>query len=140
VQRQIPPHDVDHVPHARAQVRVDLEAGVLVAELGAAGHVEEPPVPAARGLVGELHLDHSGPVSGPPPFEPGVSDAYHDSPDEIWAWYTRGFGPLKQLAASLDAAALRALRDDLDAYHRHYQTPLGLNVRREYLVTVGVRR
>lgn len=73
-------------------------------------------------------------------FEPGISDAYHDSPDEIWAWYTRGFGPLKQLAARLDDTALRALRDDLDAYHRHYQTPLGLNVRREYLVTVGVRR
>jgi hypothetical protein len=28
---------------------------------------------------------------------------------------------------------------DIDSYHRHYQTPLGLHVKREYLVTVGIR-
>ena len=73
-------------------------------------------------------------------YEPGVNDAFHESADEIWEWYTRGFGPLKQLAASLDPAGLRALRADIDGYHRHYQTPLGLHVKREYLVTVGIRK
>src|SRR5215468_7297885 len=56
-------------------------------------------------------------------FEPGVSDAFHESADDIWAWYTRGFGPLKQLVGSLDPEGLRALRADIDSYHRHYQTP-----------------
>jgi SAM-dependent methyltransferase len=73
-------------------------------------------------------------------FEAGVSDAYHPSTDEIWDCYARGFGPIKQLAESLDGARLRAFREDVDAYHRHYQTPLGLHVRREYLIILGIRR
>jgi len=73
-------------------------------------------------------------------FEPGVSDAFHESTEDIWAWYTRGFGPLKQLAGSLDPAGLRALRADIDGYHRHCETPLGLHVKREYLVTIGTRQ
>ena len=72
--------------------------------------------------------------------EPGVSDAFHESTEDIWAWYTRGFGPLKQLAGSLGPEGLRALRADIDSYHRHYQTTLGLHVKREYLVTVGIRK
>jgi SAM-dependent methyltransferase len=74
-------------------------------------------------------------------FEPAVSHAYHDSVEDIWSWYLRGFGPLKQLGASLDPDRLRALHQDVDAYHRHYQTPAGLlDVRREYLLIRGIRR
>jgi SAM-dependent methyltransferase len=73
-------------------------------------------------------------------FEPGVNDAYHESEDEIWERYTRGFGPLRELHGRLDPAAREALRADMEAYHRHYRTPLGLHVRREYLLIRGVRR
>jgi hypothetical protein len=52
----------------------------------------------------------------------------------------RGFGPIKNLAAGLGDARLRALREDVDAYHRHYQTPAGLHVQREYVLILGTRR
>ena len=73
-------------------------------------------------------------------FEAGVSHAYHDSTEHIWDWYVRGFGPLRQLAGTLDPSRLQALRKDVDAYHAHYQTELGLHVRREYLLIRGIRR
>jgi SAM-dependent methyltransferase len=73
-------------------------------------------------------------------FEHGVSNAYHGSIEDIWNWYTRGFGPLRQLAESLPADRAERLRCDVDAYHRHYAVPAGLHVKREFLLTVGRRR
>lgn len=73
-------------------------------------------------------------------FEHGVSHAYHEDVDDIWACYARGFGPVRQLVESLDPVRLQALRRDVDAYHAHYMTPTGLHVRREYLVVIGRRR
>ena len=73
-------------------------------------------------------------------FEQGISDAYHGSTDDIWNWYTRGFGPLRQLAESLPADRVKRLKGDIDAYHGHYAVPAGLRVRREYLLTIGRRR
>lgn len=74
-------------------------------------------------------------------FEQGVSEAFHDDVDDVWSWYARGFGPVRQLVETLDAERLAAFRRDLEAYHRHYETPAGrLRIRREYLVTVGRRR
>ncbi len=73
-------------------------------------------------------------------FEPGVNNAYHDDVEHIWRWYARGFGPVRQLAETLDAGRLAAFKADVDAYHRHYRTDTGLHIRREYLVTIGRRR
>jgi ubiquinone/menaquinone biosynthesis C-methylase UbiE len=73
-------------------------------------------------------------------FERGVSNAYHGSTQDIWDWYTRGFGPLRQLAESLPAERVEALKRDVDAYHGHYAVPAGLHMKREYLVTIGKRR
>jgi ubiquinone/menaquinone biosynthesis C-methylase UbiE len=73
-------------------------------------------------------------------FERGVSNAYHGSTEDIWEWYTRGFGPLRQLAESLPADRAELLKRDVDAYHRHYTVPAGLHVKREYLLTIGQRR
>jgi hypothetical protein len=72
-------------------------------------------------------------------FEHGVSNAYHDSVEDIWNWYRRGFGPLRQLAESLPADRAKRLRRDVDAYHRHYAVPAGLHVKREFLLTIGPR-
>lgn len=73
-------------------------------------------------------------------FEPGVNRAYHADCEAIWAWYLAGFGPLRALHDSLDAEGRRALRRDVDAYHRHFATPAGLKVERDYLVVLGRRR
>jgi len=73
-------------------------------------------------------------------FEPGVNHAYYDSADDVWEWYARGFGPVKQLIDSLDPDRRSAFKQDLDAYHNRYATDAGLHIRREYLVTVGTRR
>src|SRR5262249_24611856 len=73
-------------------------------------------------------------------FERGISSAYHDSTEDIWDWYTRGFGPLRQLVQSLPPDRVHQLRRDVDAYHRHYAIPAGLHMKREYLITLGRRR
>jgi SAM-dependent methyltransferase len=73
-------------------------------------------------------------------FEYGVSNAYHGSVDDIWNWYSQGFGPLRQLAESLPPDRVERLKRDVDAYHSHYVVPAGLHVKREYLLTIGRRR
>jgi SAM-dependent methyltransferase len=73
-------------------------------------------------------------------FEPGVSNAYHASTQQIWDWYVRGFGPLRQLSLKLSPDRLAALKQDMDAYHAHYAVPAGLHVRRDYLLTLGRRK
>jgi len=73
-------------------------------------------------------------------FEQGISNAYHGSAGEIWDWYTRGFGPLRQLAESLPPDRVERLKHDIDSYHWHYAVPAGLHVKREYLLTLGLRR
>lgn len=73
-------------------------------------------------------------------FEQGISNAYHGSTADIWDWYTRGFGPLRQIAETLSPERQGHLRRDIDAYHRHYAVPAGLHVKREYLITLGQRR
>lgn len=73
-------------------------------------------------------------------FETGVNRAYHESVDAIWDWYATGFGPVRRLIDSLDDAACAALKADVDAYHARYETPMGLTVKRDYLMIRGTRR
>jgi ubiquinone/menaquinone biosynthesis C-methylase UbiE len=106
-----------------------------------ARHSDAPPPPASPLLWGdpahvEKLLGHAFDLK----FERGISHAYHGSTDDIWEWYARGFGPLRQLAERLAPERVARLKREVDAYHRHYMVPAGLNVRREYLLTVGRRR
>jgi len=73
-------------------------------------------------------------------FEHGVSNAYHGSVEDIWNWYTRGFGPLRQLAEKLPPNRTERLKRDVDDYHSHYAVPAGLHLKREYLLTIARRR
>src|SRR5262245_53622513 len=73
-------------------------------------------------------------------FESGVNHAYHPDTTQIWEKYAHGFGPLRQLIASLRGAELDALRAEVDAYHREFATAAGRHVRREYLIVLGRRR
>ena len=73
-------------------------------------------------------------------FESGVNNAYHPHTQHIWDKYAEGFGPMRQLIADLQPERQAALRSDVDAYHRQYETEAGLHVRREYVIIVGKRR
>lgn len=73
-------------------------------------------------------------------FEPGIANSYHPDPDDMWTMFENGFGPFRQLVASLDEERLARFREDVDAYHEHYRTPNGLHVKREYLLVLGKRR
>ena len=73
-------------------------------------------------------------------FENGTNIAYHADADAIWDWYGEGFGPIRHVMDSLDAAGQAALKADVDAYHAHYKEPMGLKVPRDYLIIRGTRR
>jgi SAM-dependent methyltransferase len=73
-------------------------------------------------------------------FEHGVNNAYYPDLDHIWEAYALGFGPIRQLFGSLQPKQLAALRADVDAYHRQYETDAGLHMKREYVIVIGKRR
>ena len=73
-------------------------------------------------------------------FERGQDHAHHDDVDDIWDWYARGFGPMRQIVEGLDDARRKALKAEVDAYHAHYAGEAGLHVTRDYLATIGRRR
>lgn len=106
-----------------------------------AQHSDTPPPPSPPLAWGDpAHVEKLLGKAFDLKFEQGISNAYHDSAQDIWAWYTRGFGPLRQLAESLPANRVERLRRDVDEYHLHYAVPAGLHVKREYLLTIGRRR
>ncbi len=73
-------------------------------------------------------------------FEEGTNNSYFDGVEDVWVWYTRGFGPVKQVVEQLDPDQRAAFKQDFESYHRHCATEAGLHIKREYLVTVGRRR
>ena len=72
-------------------------------------------------------------------FEKGVSFYREPTPEAAWNTFSKGYGPTRMLAGSLDPERLEALREDFDVFHAGFHTGLGITVPREYWVTVGVR-
>jgi SAM-dependent methyltransferase len=72
-------------------------------------------------------------------FEKGVS--YYREPSAAAAWdtFSKGYGPTRSLAASLDPARRAALRAEFIDFHEGFATELGICVPREYWLTLGVR-
>jgi SAM-dependent methyltransferase len=106
-----------------------------------ARHSDAPPPPSSPLAWGDpAHVETLLGRDFDLTFEHGVNNAYHGSEQDMWDWYTRGFGPLRQLVESLPADRVEPLKRDIDAYHRHYAVPAGLHVKREYLVIMGRRR
>jgi len=104
-------------------------------------HSSAPPPPASPLLWGDP--SHVAKLLGGAfelRFEHGIANAYHDSVDDIWSWYARGFGPLRLLIETLSPDGVERLKRDIDAYHQHYVVPAGLHIKREYLLTLGSRR
>ncbi|MBR0692597.1 class I SAM-dependent methyltransferase [Bradyrhizobium lablabi] len=129
-------------PGGRLALTTWAPAGAVAEFFGIiARHSDAPPPPSSPLAWGDPpHVEKLLGKAFDLKFEPGVSNAYHGSAEDIWNWYTRGFGPLRQLAESLPPDRLERLKCDLDAYHQHYAVPAGLHVKREYLLTLGRRR
>ncbi len=73
-------------------------------------------------------------------FEPGINNHYFDSVQDAWAWYARGFGPIRQVMNNLSPSEQEAFRKDIDRYHGKYATDSGLHIQREYLLITGRRK
>jgi SAM-dependent methyltransferase len=73
-------------------------------------------------------------------FEEGVTVAREPSAAALTEIFFTGYGPTKVLLASLDPARKEALRRDFTELHAKYGTDLGVQVPRDYLLAVGVRR
>jgi SAM-dependent methyltransferase len=72
-------------------------------------------------------------------FEKGVSYYREPSAEAAWETFSKGYGPTRALATSLEPERREALRTDFVAFHARFATELGTCVPREYLLTVGVR-
>jgi SAM-dependent methyltransferase len=72
-------------------------------------------------------------------FEKGVSYYREPSPEAAWETFSKGFGPVRSLAASLSPARREALRDDFIAFHATFPSEMGITVPRAYWLTIGVR-
>jgi SAM-dependent methyltransferase len=106
-----------------------------------AQHSNAPPPPASPLAWGDpAHVEGLLGRDFALTFEPGVNNAYHPDTEHIWHKYAVGFGPMRQLIASMTSGRLAALRSDVDAYHQQYETEAGLHVRREYLIVLGRRK
>ena len=73
-------------------------------------------------------------------FEKGVS--YYREPNGRAAWntFSKGYGPTKALAASLEEGRRGELQRDFIAFHDGFPTELGICVPREYWLTLGTRK
>jgi hypothetical protein len=72
-------------------------------------------------------------------FEKAVSYYREPSAEAAWETFSKGYGPTRALAASLEPDRREALRKDFIGFHEGFPTELGPCVPREYLLTVGVR-
>jgi SAM-dependent methyltransferase len=72
-------------------------------------------------------------------FEKGISYYREPSGEAAWNTFTKGYGPTRSLAASLDPALRSTFREDFVSFHDGFRTELGICVPREYWLTVGVR-
>ena len=72
-------------------------------------------------------------------FEIGVSYYREPSGEAAWETFSKGYGPTRSLASSLDAGRREAFRADFIAFHSHFATELGICVPRQYWLAVGVR-
>lgn len=129
-------------PGGRLSLVVWEQGGSVQDFLGIIGEYDDAPPPTASPLAwGDP--DHARHLLGDDFelwFEPGVNHHYFDSVEDAWAWYARGFGPIKQVLNQLTPDRQRAFKQAVDDYHGKFATDAGLHIRREYLAIIGRRR
>lgn len=96
-----------------------------------------PPSPFAWGNADRLHalLDKAFEIR----IEYGTSFYREPSAQAAWQTFSTGYGPTRTLAASLDGPTHAAFREAFIAFHEAFETPLGICVPRDYVITVGTR-
>jgi SAM-dependent methyltransferase len=72
-------------------------------------------------------------------FEEGTTMSRFASAAVAWEAYVAGFGPVRSVAASLDAARREEMRQAFTAWVGQFETGLGITVPLNYLVAVGQR-
>ena len=72
--------------------------------------------------------------------ENAVSYYRANNPEEIWKTFSESYGPSKSLIASLDSAGRESLEAEFVGLYRNYQTEVGLQCQREYLLVRGWKR
>ena len=105
-------------------------------------YMPAPPTPAPRSPFEWGRVDRVRELLGSRfmlRFEKAVSYYREPSSEAAWDTFSKGYGPTRALATSLDADRRDALRDDFIAFHAGFRTELGICVPRDYLLTVGVR-
>lgn len=73
-------------------------------------------------------------------FEEGVSPFRAQSAEAAWEIWVNHYGPTKTLAASLDSNRLEDFKRDMIAFHKRFETELGVSNPREYLLIIGIRK
>lgn len=73
-------------------------------------------------------------------FETGNTYLREPNSRAVWELFVNSYGPTKALAASLDSGSREALKNDFITFHENYESELGVEMPREYLLTIGVRK
>jgi SAM-dependent methyltransferase len=71
--------------------------------------------------------------------EEGTVISRFSSAEEVWDVYSRGFGPVMAVAASLDVGRRDELRKTVIEWATQFRTDLGTAIPLDYLVTIGQR-
>lgn len=107
------------------------------------GYMAAPPQPAPPSPFDWGRAERIGELLGAffdLRFERGTSMYREPDGQHAWQTFSKGYGPTKMLAASLDEEKRAALQRDFAAFHDGFSDELGIAVPRSYLVTVGRRR
>lgn len=71
-------------------------------------------------------------------FETGTTVLRMPSGETVWQVFSQGYGPTKALLAATDRK--EELRRAFIDFHEAHKSPLGIAMKRDYLVTIGIRR
>lgn len=107
----------------------------------AAKHSGAPPPPMSPMLWGKTeHVTDLLSDSFDLKFEKAASRLHYPDAEAVWDAFTAGFGPVRALAGRLEGDARKAFKDDFIAFHNKSRTEAGLDMMREYLLTMGIRK
>jgi SAM-dependent methyltransferase len=73
-------------------------------------------------------------------FEQGENHFRYASGEQAWNLWVNHYGPAKTLAANLDDARRAEFKQAMIAWHETFQSPLGFDQPRNYVILRGVRK